>query len=153
VGQIGNLRPIGNRPSDLVGAGDLFAGGSAFLPDYTPVVYDVCRFSPGAIFMNKRINIVLPEATIQTIDRMARPGERSRFINQAVKHFVTHQSTEALRTRLERATVRDRDLDSEIAADWSAVDGEAWQRLDIEERKTSNTRGAAKSTLRPSTRP
>jgi CopG family transcriptional regulator/antitoxin EndoAI len=103
--------------------------------------------------MNKRINIVLPEATIQTIDRMARPGERSRFINQAVRHFVMHQSTEALRTRLERATVRDRDLDSEIAADWSAVDGEAWQRLDIEERKTTNTRGVAKSTSRPSTRP
>jgi len=103
--------------------------------------------------MTERINIVLPEETIRTIDRMVRPGERSRFINQAVKHFVTHRSTEALRMRLEQAAIRDRDLDCEIAADWFAVDGEAWQRLDIEERKTPTSRGAAKSTSRPSTRP
>jgi metal-responsive CopG/Arc/MetJ family transcriptional regulator len=44
----------------------------------------------------KRINIVLPEATIRTIDRMAMPGERSRFIDQAVRHYVANQSAEAL---------------------------------------------------------
>lgn len=102
--------------------------------------------------MNKRINIVLPEATLQTIDRMARRGERSRFINRAVRHFVMHQSTEALRMRLEQAAIRDRDLDCEIASDWFAVDKEAWQQLDIKEQKKSTIRGAAKSTSRPSTR-
>ena len=101
--------------------------------------------------MTKRINIVLPEATIQTIDRIARPGERSRFINRAVQHFVRHRSTEALRTQLERAAVRDRDLDREIASDWLAVDKEAWQHLDTQERK-NRSRGAAKSTSRPSIR-
>jgi hypothetical protein len=97
----------------------------------------------------KRINIVLPEATIRTIDRMAVPGERSRFIDQAVRHYVANQSAEALRTRLEQATVRDRDLDREIAADWFAVDQEIWHRLD---RKESATRGAEKSTSSRSTR-
>ena len=75
--------------------------------------------------LSKRINVVRPETTIRTIDRMARPDERSRFINQAVKHFVTHQSTEAIRMRLEQAAIRDRDLDCEIASDWFAVDKEA----------------------------
>jgi CopG family transcriptional regulator/antitoxin EndoAI len=103
--------------------------------------------------MTKRINIVLPESTIRTLDRIVRPGERSRFINQAVQHFVTYRSAEALRTRLEHATIRDRDLDREIAADWFSVDKEAWQRLDIKkEENTPHTRGAAKSTSRPSTR-
>jgi CopG family transcriptional regulator/antitoxin EndoAI len=102
--------------------------------------------------VTKRINIVLPEETIQSIDRMVRPGERSRFINQAVQHFVSYRSAEALRTRLEGATVRDRDLDREIAADWFAVDKEAWQRLDTKE-QNRNIRGAAKSGSRPSTRP
>ncbi|HYL78169.1 MAG TPA: hypothetical protein VEU96_28395 [Bryobacteraceae bacterium] len=32
--------------------------------------------------LTKRINIVLPATTIRTIDRMVRPGQRSRFINQ-----------------------------------------------------------------------
>jgi CopG family transcriptional regulator / antitoxin EndoAI len=50
--------------------------------------------------MSKRINIVLPEATVHTIDRLSKPGERSRFINQAVQHFVAHRSSEAVRARL-----------------------------------------------------
>src|SRR5688572_6952999 len=103
--------------------------------------------------MSKRINIVLPESTIQTIDRMAKPGQRSRFINQAVQHFVANRSAEALRAQLERAAVRDRDLDREIASDWFAVDQESWQRLDTPEaRRKPATRSEVKSTSRRSTR-
>jgi hypothetical protein len=54
--------------------------------------------------MGKRVNIVLPDVTLRTI--------------------------EALRTQLEHAAVRDRDLDREVAADWSELDREAWQQLD-----------------------
>jgi hypothetical protein len=79
--------------------------------------------------VSKRINIVLPAGTIRAIDRMVKPGGRSRFIDQAVRHFVTHNNTETLRTQLERAAVRDRDLDQEVAADWFAVD--ARRELDI----------------------
>jgi len=46
--------------------------------------------------MSKRINIVLPTAIIQTIDRLAKPGMRSRFIKTAVDHYVANRSTEAL---------------------------------------------------------
>ena len=46
--------------------------------------------------MAQRINIILPEATVRTIDRMARPGQRSRFIDRAVQHYVTTASAEAL---------------------------------------------------------
>ena len=100
--------------------------------------------------MTKRINIVLPRKNhIQTMDRMAKPGQRSRFIDTAVRHFLSHGSTEALRTRLERATVRDRDLDRRIASDWFAVDKEAWQQLETNERREVHaTRGGVKSTSR-----
>ncbi len=103
--------------------------------------------------MNKRINIVLPQGTLRTIDRMVKPGGRSRFINQAVEHFVTHQSAEALRSQLEWAALRDRDLDRDVASDWFAVDTEAWHKLDIQEpeRKPAG-HGGAKSTSRRSTR-
>ena len=104
---------------------------------------------------SKRINIVLPEATVQTIDRMAKPGQRSRFINTAVQHFVANRSVEALRTQLERAAVRDRDLDREVAADWFAVDHETWKKLDEQPmtQKKPATRGGGKSTSRRSIRP
>jgi metal-responsive CopG/Arc/MetJ family transcriptional regulator len=96
--------------------------------------------------MRKRLNIVLPETTIKGIDRMARRGQRSEFINQAVKHFISHHSAEALRTQLESAVVRDRDLNREISTDWVGVDEEAWRRLDIREEKTRIAPAAAKST-------
>ena len=64
--------------------------------------------------MGKRINIVLPETTIRTIDGMAKPGQRSRFIDEAVQYFVANRSAEALRAQLERAAIRDRDLDREV---------------------------------------
>jgi hypothetical protein len=95
---------------------------------------------------------VLPEPTVRSIDRIVRPGERSRFIDLAVQHFIVHCGAEALRTQLEQAAIRDRDLDREIAADWFAVDQDGWQRLDTPERKKRHSRGAAKSTSRRSTR-
>src|SRR5437667_9278890 len=101
--------------------------------------------------MSKRINIVLPTATIQTIDRLAKPGFRSKFIKTAVEYYVANRSTQALRAQLERAAVRDQDLDHEIVADWFAVDQEAWQQLDIP-RQAKSSRSGAKSTSRHSTR-
>ena len=90
--------------------------------------------------MTKRINIVLPETTIRKIDRIARPGERSWFIDAAVRHFIAHRSNKALQRRLEQAAIRDRDLAQEIAQDWCAVDQESWERAD-----RKRTRAAGKS--------
>jgi hypothetical protein len=103
--------------------------------------------------VNKRINIVLPETTIQAMARIAGPGQRSRFIDQAVRHFVTHSSGEAIRIQLEKAALRDRDLDREIGNDWQAVDIDAWQRPDIHNPKDRPARSVAKSILRTLTRP
>jgi metal-responsive CopG/Arc/MetJ family transcriptional regulator len=86
--------------------------------------------------MAKRINVILPEATIQTIDRLSRPGQRSRFIERAVQHYVTTASREALQERLKQAALRDSDLDLQIAADWFAVDQE--QRKSPARKKSSH---------------
>lgn len=80
--------------------------------------------------MTKRLNIVLPVDTVRSIDRLAKPGERSRFIDRAVNHFLATQSQEALRERLETTALRDRDLDAEVSADWFAADKHTWDQLD-----------------------
>ena len=101
----------------------------------------------------KRINIILDESTISTIDRLSRPGERSRFIERAVQHYVATASAEALQERLKKAAIRDHDLDLTIADDWADVDLEQWQNLDSQEnRRPALGPGAAKSTSRRSTR-
>ena len=103
--------------------------------------------------MARRINVILPESTVRTIDRLSRPGQRSRFIARAVQHYVITASPEALQERLKQAALRDHDLDLEIASDWFAVDQEQWQRLDKQERPQA-TAGPreAKSTSRRSPR-
>ncbi|MGA3239094.1 MAG: hypothetical protein ABSG03_22680 [Bryobacteraceae bacterium] len=104
-------------------------------------------------FMAKRINIILPEVTIRTIDRLSRPGQRSRFIRRAVEHYVATASPEALQERLKQAAIRDRDLDLEISHDWFAVDQEQWQQLNAREKQPGPTgRKGAKSTSPRSTR-
>src|SRR6266849_6804853 len=97
--------------------------------------------------MAKRINVVLQDETVRAVNRAAKPGERSRFINRAVQYYAATHSPAALRERLKQAALRDRDLAEEIARDWRAVDREAWQTLSRGERRVKrSTRGAEKST-------
>jgi hypothetical protein len=42
--------------------------------------------------MSKRVNIMLPDTTVKVLDRVAPKGDRSRFISQAVLHYVQTQS-------------------------------------------------------------
>ena len=102
--------------------------------------------------MSKRINIMLPDHTVQVLDKVAAKGDRSRFISQAVLHYVHTQSKANLRERLKQGALANAKLDLEIAKEWFPVEQEAWQRLDREEKATKTSRGAAKSTSRRSTR-
>jgi hypothetical protein len=101
--------------------------------------------------MAKRINVILPDATIRTIDRLARPGERSRLIAKAVRHYAATQSTEAIREQLKQTSIRDRDLDLEITDEWLTVDRETCQQIDPEHPRKTPGRAAAKSISRRST--
>ncbi len=86
--------------------------------------------------MNKRLNIMLPEATLKVLDRVAPKGERSRFISKAVLHYVQTQSAANLRDRLKQDALANAGLDLEIAQEWFLVEQEAWQRLEQEEQVT-----------------
>ena len=55
--------------------------------------------------MSKRINIMLPDTTIQVLNRVAPKGDRSRFISQAVLHYVQTQSAANLRERLKQGAL------------------------------------------------
>jgi CopG family transcriptional regulator/antitoxin EndoAI len=101
--------------------------------------------------MTTRINIVLPESRVREINRLVKPGERSRFIDRAVQHYIATRSPEALQSLLAETAERDRDLDREVASDWFSVDKQMWQRLDSTGRRSRATRGGGKSISRRST--
>jgi CopG family transcriptional regulator/antitoxin EndoAI len=102
--------------------------------------------------MSKRVNIILPDATLKILDRVAGKGDRSRFISQAVLHYVQTHGAANLRERLKQGALSNAKLDLEIAEEWFPVEQEAWQRLDREEPAAKSSRGEVKSSSRRSTR-
>ncbi len=78
--------------------------------------------------MHKRVNVTLPEQTIRLIDRSAHRGNRSRFIDEAVKYFVREHGRIQLRRLLEEGAERRAARDLAIAEEWFSVDKDAWRR-------------------------
>lgn len=77
--------------------------------------------------MHKRINVTLPETTVRLIDRVAKKGDRSRFINQAVRHYVEDMGLQKLKDRLKAGAIARASRDLSLASEWFAVDEQAWQ--------------------------
>jgi CopG family transcriptional regulator/antitoxin EndoAI len=103
--------------------------------------------------MSKRINIILPEATVAVLDRVAPRGNRSPFIDRAVLCLVKTEGTANLREQLKAGALANAKLNLELAEEWFPVEQEAWQKLEREEQATAKaTPGAVKSTSRRSTR-
>ena len=78
--------------------------------------------------MSKRINIMLPERTLAVLDRVAPRGNRSRFVSQAVLHYVETQGKQSLREQLKAGYLANADENLRIAEEWFPIEEEAWQK-------------------------
>jgi CopG family transcriptional regulator/antitoxin EndoAI len=81
----------------------------------------------GITTMRKRINITLPEETIELIDRVTEEGNRSRFIDEAVRHYIQETGRANLRKRLQEGAVRRAERDLHLAEEWFKIDEEVWR--------------------------
>jgi CopG family transcriptional regulator / antitoxin EndoAI len=80
----------------------------------------------GIIAMRKRINISLPEDTLGLIDRVTEHGDRSRFIDQAVRHYIQEMGRSHLRKQLKAGAIQRAQRDLSVAEEWFAVDEDVW---------------------------
>jgi CopG family transcriptional regulator/antitoxin EndoAI len=80
----------------------------------------------GTTTMRKRINITLPEETIELIDRVTEQGDRSRFIDEAVRHYIHETGRTNLRKRLKEGALRRANRDLQLTEEWFAVDEDVW---------------------------
>src|SRR3989442_12271876 len=74
----------------------------------------------------ERLNITLPRATVKLLDRVTKKGNRSRFIDQAIRELALGRTRAQLRNLLEEEGRVNRDRDLRLAAEWAAVDAETW---------------------------
>jgi CopG family transcriptional regulator/antitoxin EndoAI len=81
----------------------------------------------GLTTMHRRINISLPEETLALIDRVVKLGDRSRFIDEAVKHYVQEVGRSKLRKQLQEGALRRAKRDLTLAEEWFGLDEEVWQ--------------------------
>ena len=77
--------------------------------------------------MSKRINIILPDTTVAVLGRVTTRGNRSRFIDRAVRQLVQAEGKANLRARLKQEAVENAERDLAMAAEWFPLEEEAAQ--------------------------
>jgi CopG family transcriptional regulator / antitoxin EndoAI len=85
--------------------------------------------------MSKRINITLPDTTLAVLDRVTTKGNRSRFIDRAVRRLVEAESTANLRARLKEEALANAERDLAMAAEWFPLEQEVAEGLELDRRK------------------
>ena len=78
--------------------------------------------------MHKRLNITLPVETIDLVDQMVKKGDRSRFIDEAIKRYLNEVDKENLREQLKEGAIQRAERDLEIAVEWFPLEEEAWRK-------------------------
>ena len=76
--------------------------------------------------MHKRINITLPEETIELLDRIAKKRGRSELIDRAITSYVSRISKKNLQTQLREGYERHARHDLDLAQEWFSLEEEAW---------------------------
>jgi CopG family transcriptional regulator/antitoxin EndoAI len=78
--------------------------------------------------MHRRVNVTLSEETIRLIDRASERGNRSRFIDAAVRYFVREHGRIRLKRLLEEGAEKRAARDLAIAEEWFPIDEGAWRK-------------------------
>jgi CopG family transcriptional regulator/antitoxin EndoAI len=77
---------------------------------------------------HKRINITLPESTVEMIESVADKGSRSSLIDRAVKLYVKSLKQLTLNQQLKEGAIARAERNLEMAQEWSHLEDEVWQK-------------------------
>lgn len=78
--------------------------------------------------MYQRINITLPEETLSLVDRVAEKGDRSRFIDLAIRYYVEAIGKAKLKKLLKEGAIARAERDLCLAEEWFTLEEEAWRK-------------------------
>lgn len=75
----------------------------------------------------KRINITLPESTVELLETIAGKGSRSTFIDVAIRERARKLKQKSLREQLKEGAIVNRERDLAIAQEWFHLEEELWE--------------------------
>ena len=76
----------------------------------------------------KRLNITLPESTVNLLETIVGKGKRSNFIDVAIKTYIKQEKQNTLREDLKESAIARRERDLQLADEWFEVEEELWQK-------------------------
>ena len=74
----------------------------------------------------EKVTITLPKDLMEEVRAIAPEGGHSQFIVQAIEFFIKEQRRQELRERLINGYKANAQADADLAAEWFAVENEAW---------------------------
>jgi CopG family transcriptional regulator / antitoxin EndoAI len=76
----------------------------------------------------KRLNITLPESTVNLLDNITSKGERSNFIDKAIIEYIKQNKQKLLRESLKEGAINRSSRDVNLADEWFEIEEELWQK-------------------------
>jgi CopG family transcriptional regulator / antitoxin EndoAI len=76
----------------------------------------------------KRLNITLPKSTVSLLETIANKGERSNFIDNAIKAYIKQNKQKTLRESLKEGSIARSERDLSLADEWFEIEEELWQK-------------------------
>ncbi|MCP4352515.1 MAG: hypothetical protein GY795_44215 [Desulfobacterales bacterium] len=76
--------------------------------------------------MYQKINITLPEQTVNLIEQMTTERNISQFIDEAVKYYIEQVGKISLREQLKNGAIKRAERDLKLSQEWNELEEESW---------------------------
>lgn len=78
----------------------------------------------------EKVTLTLPADLVATLRSIAPSRRQSQFVAEALRIYIAEQQRKALRERLIAGYQANAADDAALAAEWAAVEDEAWEQIE-----------------------
>ncbi|UMX48079.1 MAG: ribbon-helix-helix domain-containing protein [Candidatus Nealsonbacteria bacterium DGGOD1a] len=72
----------------------------------------------------QRVDITLPKETVRLLEKIAKRGDRSRLVDQAIRYFAKEMSRTNLKKQLKDGAIVNASRDLNLVEEWFSIDNE-----------------------------
>jgi CopG family transcriptional regulator / antitoxin EndoAI len=72
----------------------------------------------------QRVDVTLPKETVRLLEKIAKRGDRSRLVDQAIRYFAKEMSRANLKKQLKEGAMINASRDLNLVEEWFSIDNE-----------------------------
>ncbi|NER06423.1 MAG: hypothetical protein F6K17_29510 [Okeania sp. SIO3C4] len=81
--------------------------------------------------MDRKLNITIPEATMQLIEETMPQENLEQLINKALNFYIKQNLSENLKEELRIGGIKRAERDLQLAEEWYELEEEAWEKINL----------------------